>query len=276
MTIVDWLYAIISLGDAVILLVWGFIDLRSGHRRDALFLMAIGSCGLIAYGIGHYKDNEQSAELAVANSNAATANRSVAEALLKQKSIEADNLKLTLTIEGERKQRLELEKTLQDFKLVAQLSDEALAGSSGSYDRLVNRSREKSELGERSRERVKYIERELAYYEQPPGLVLALELSADVNGKKKRLVEYPTRELFRLLQDETITNNTRFSLINDICQKPAAEVDTYALETLKTSKYLPVIAATTTILRRLHNKARSFLDKSGWIAYLVEHNGPSK
>lgn len=269
MALVDWLYAIISLGDATILLIWGLIDLRQGHRRDALFLTAIGFCGLAAYGLGHYREGLLTKDIALANSNATTA-------ALKQKSIEADNLKLTLAIEKERDQRRQLEKTLQDFKLVSQLSDEALVGSSRSYDQLLARSREKSELGERSRERVKYIERALAYYEQPPGVVLALDLSADVNGKKVRLVEYPTGELFRLLQDESITDNTRFSLVNDICQKPAAEVDRSSLETLRTSNYLPALAATTTVLRRLHNKAVPFMDRSGWIAYLIEHSDASK
>jgi hypothetical protein len=128
-------------------------------------------------------------------------------------------------------------------------------------------------MGERAGERVKYIMRELAYYEQPPGIVLALELSANVNGKQVRLSEFPTRDLFKALQDESITNNTRFSLINDISKKPAAEVDRQALETLRTSHYLPAIAATTTILRRLHNNAVPFMEKTGWIAYLVEHTG---
>jgi hypothetical protein len=220
--------------------------------------MVIGFLGLTGYGLGHYKEVSLRAQTAAA--------------ILEQKRIDAENLKLAATIEGERRRRVELEKTLQDFKIVAQLSDEALAGSSTSYDRLVERSREKSEMGERAGERVKYIVRELAYYEQPPGIVLALELSSNVNGKWVRLSEFPARNLFKALKDETITNNTRFSLINDISKKPAVEVDSEALETLRTSHYLPAIAATTTILRRLHHNAVPFMDKAGWIAYLVEHN----
>jgi len=128
-------------------------------------------------------------------------------------------------------------------------------------------------MGDRAEERVQYIMRELAFYEQPPGIVLALDLSANLNGKWVRLSEFPTSSLFRALQDETITNNTRFSLINDISKKPAVEVDAEALKTLRMSRYLPTIAATTTILRRLHHNAVPFMDKAGWVAYLVEHNG---
>jgi hypothetical protein len=262
MTLVDWIYAIISLGDAVILLTWGIIDLRAGHRRDGLFLVVIGFCGLTGYGLGQYKEASLRAQ--------------TASAILEQKRIDAQNLKLAATIEGERKQRVELEKTVQDFKLVAQLSDEALAGSSTSYDRLVERSHERSEMGKRAGELVKYIIRQLAYYEQPPGIVLAGELSVNVNGKQVRLSEFPTSELFKSLQDERITDSTRFSLINDISKKPAAEVDRQAIQTLRTSHYLPAIAATTTILRRLHNNAVPFMDKSGWIAYLVQHSGWAK
>jgi hypothetical protein len=248
MTLVDWFYAGISLGDAAILFVWGLIDLRAGHRRDAFFLMAIGLCSLTAYGLGHYKEDALNAQVAQASKDATTAK-------LEQRRIEGENLKLAKSIEGERTQRVALEKTLQEFKLVSQLSDEALAGSSDSYDRLVERSHEKSEIGQRAGERVKYITRELAYYEQVPGLVLALDLSVPVNGKQVRILEAPTPELFRFLKEETITNNTRFSVINDISKKPVAEVDKNALETLRTSHYLPAIAATTTILRRLHDKA---------------------
>jgi hypothetical protein len=264
MTLVDWLYAVISLGDAAILFIWGLIDLRAEHRRDALFLMAIGLCSLTAYGIGHYKEGALNAQVAQASKDAATAK-------LEEKRIEGENLKLAASIEGERTQRVALEKTLQEFKLVSQLSDEALAGSSNSYDLLVDRSHEKSEIGQRAGERVKYITRDLAYYEQPPGLVLALDLSANVNGKQVRILEAPTADLFRFLQDETITNNTRFSIINDLSKKPVVEVNKSALETLKTSHYLPAIAATTTLLRRLHNKAVPFMDKAGWIAYLTGH-----
>jgi hypothetical protein len=179
-----------------------------------------------------------------------------------------ENSKLILRVEHERDKRVEVEKTLQAFKTLTQFSEEALAGSRASYNRLIELASEKSELGERARERVKYIQKELAYYEQPPGIVLAGQISKTINGQQVRLVEFPTPLLFNTLEDESITNITRFSLINDICQKPLAEVNKYALEMLKTAQYLPAVAATTSILRRLNNKALPFLDIDGWIAYL--------
>jgi hypothetical protein len=178
-------------------------------------------------------------------------------------------------LEDERTKRVEVEKNLQNFKTLTQLSEEALAGSRPSYTRLTRIVQEKSDLSERAQERITYIQRELAYYEQPPGLVLAPEFSATIDEQKVRLVEFPTEQLFVYLQDESITNISRFSLIKDICQKPIAEVNKHSLEMLRNSQYLPVVAATTTILRRLHNKALPFLDIDGWIAYL-ERDGQGK
>jgi hypothetical protein len=290
-TFADVLYALISVLDATVLLIWGALDLRKAHRstdahsaheyrRDGLFLIVIGVIALLAYGIGHYRERLLDAEIATASKEAASANSSAAAATLSGKVIEAheevirrDNLRLQLTVESERKKRQEVEAALQALKTVTQLSEEALSGSRPSFERLVRLSRGSSDLHERAAERVSYILRELAYYEQPPGIVFALELSATVDGKKVRLIEYPTRILFNLFSDESITNTTRFSLVNDICQKPVAEVDENALTVLRRSKYLPAVAATTTILRRLHANALPFMDADGWITYLVTHKG---
>jgi len=99
---VGWIYAIISLGDAAVLLIWGIIDLRAGHRRDGLFLMALGFLGLTGYGLSHYKEASLRAQ--------------TASAILEQKRIDAENLKLAGTIEGERMRRVELEKNASGFQ----------------------------------------------------------------------------------------------------------------------------------------------------------------
>jgi hypothetical protein len=287
MTFADVLYALISILDTTVLLIWGALDLRKAqrstdthsareYRRDGLFLIVIGIIALLAYGIGHYRERLLDAEIATASEKAASASNNAAAAALKEKVIEAheetirqDNLRLQLAVEGERKKRQEVETALQALKTVTQLSDEALSGSRPSFERLVRLSHGPSDLQERAAERVKYILRELAYYEQPPGIVLALELSATVDGKKVCLTAYPTHILFNLFLDESITNTTRFSLVNDICQKPVAEMDENALAVLRNSRYLPAVAATTTILRRLHSNALPFMDTNGWINYLV-------
>jgi hypothetical protein len=257
--VTNLIYALLSFADSTVLIIWGILDLRKFHphdpetfsyRRDGLFLVTIGMCGLGIYAMGHYRDRELNWE--------------IASATLEQKKLEQ-------RIEDERSKRVAMETTLQAFKTLTQLSDEALLGSRDSYVSLLALASEHSEISERAGERIKYIQRELAYYEQPPGIVLALELSATVSGKRVRIIELPTANLFKMLEDETITNTTRFSLINDICQKPIREVDECSREVLAKSKYLPAIAATTTILRRLHKQAGPFLDMTGWLTYL-EHN----
>lgn len=173
-----------------------------------------------------------------------------------------------ISLEAENGKRLEAEKTLQSFKTVTELSEEAIAGSLLAFDQLRDFEQSRSDLGERAHARVQYIAHELAYYDQPAGLVLALELSATVNGKKTRLMEYPTKDLFDYLETVDITSVTRFSVMNDIAKKPLTEVNEQALILLRNSQYLPAVAATTGILRRLHNNARPFLDVKGWISYL--------
>ena len=254
----DFVYSFLSLADAGILIFWGVWDLRKGHGRDALFLMALGLCGLGAYYLGQYKEKLLDAEIQSEKKNVA--------------AIQAGNLNLSKRIGQEQDRRIEVERTLQAFKTLTQYSEEATAGSFSSYKKLQQLARPHTELGQRAQERIKLIQRELAYYEQPPGIVLALELSATVQGTKVRLNTLPTPNLFKLLQDETITNNTRFSLMNDICTKPLNELDQGALKLLKNSQYLPALAATTSILRRLHGKAVPFLDIVGWQTYLV-HRG---
>ena len=211
----------------------------------------------MAYGLGQYREREMTSI--------------IAKASLEQKQLEAANLKYAALVECERQQRLAADTRLQKFKYVGDLSDEALAGSGPSYDKLVTISHEVSDLGKRAQERLLYIRRGLAYYNQPAGIVLALELSETINGKKLRIVEFPTSTLFKLLQNEDISDSTRFSIINDICTKPIAEVDTLSLAVLKTSHYLPAIAATTAILGRFHKGAASFMDKSSWIQLLEKH-----
>jgi hypothetical protein len=241
--------------------------------------LVIGAFALAAYGIGHYREHLLDLEVAKVNDRAAAANKNAMAAalnsskfLLEAQAIEKDNLTLRLGVENERQKRIQAEKALQEFKTLTQLSEEALAGSRISYIQLEKLSRKTSDLSKRASERVKYVVRDLAYYEQPPGIVLALDLSTEVNGKKVRILDYPTGILFNFLRDESIANTTRFSILNDICQKPVKEVDQYALELLRTSQYLPAVAATTTILRRLHNNAVPFMDTNGWIAYLVAGN----
>jgi hypothetical protein len=179
--------------------------------------------------------------------------------------------KLATDVTGLKGQLAEEEASNQAFKEVTRLSEEALAGSRDSYEKLSALGRDTSELGARARARVQYINDQLAYYEQPRGAVLAMDLSIPVNGKSVRLTELPTCSLILSLEEKDISNVTRFSVINDVSTKPVAEVDAGALGLLQHSQYLPAIAATTSILRRLHGHERPFMDVNGWTAYLQEH-----
>jgi hypothetical protein len=196
----------------------------------------------------------------------------LAQAVYPEAGVEAGLSKLASDINGLREQVAKEEASSEAFKAVTQLSEEALAGSRDSYEKLTVLGRDVSDLGARARSRLKYIDNELAYYEQPAGAVLALELSIITNGKSVRLSEYSTCSLIKALEADKITNTTRFSVMNDICKKPIAEVDGASRELLQRSRYMPAIAATTSILRRLHSNERPFLDVNGWIAYLKEHH----
>jgi hypothetical protein len=181
--------------------------------------------------------------------------------------------KLASEVDGLRDQVAKEGASSDAFKKVTELSEEALAGSRDSYEKLAVLGREPSELGARALARLKYIESELAYYEQPPGAVLATDLSITPDGGKPvRLVEYPTCSLILALEEKDISNTTRFSVMNDICRKPVAEVDAGAMGLLQHARYLPAVAATTSILRRLHGHERPFMDSNGWIAYLQGHD----
>jgi hypothetical protein len=101
----DTAYSIASWADALILLVWGAIDLSKGHRRDGGFLLAIGLLAAAISGASHYK--ERSLTLQIENARTAGATAAV-----QVESLRKENLELQTALEQERSHRLHIEAQL--------------------------------------------------------------------------------------------------------------------------------------------------------------------
>jgi hypothetical protein len=205
---------------------------------------AIAILGVLAVVVAVRKSDLDKLQTLERDKQVATANARAEEAILGQRQLAVtgeelknSNLKLGIALEEERVNRIAVEQRLTDLRELSALADHAEAGSRPAYEKLVEISKGQSDLREQATERVTFIHRKLAFYEQPPGVVLALE-------------------------------NTRFSVINDICSKPHNEIAGEALALLKNSRYLPAVAATCTILRRTFTKDIPFMEVGQWERFL--------
>ena len=101
----DTAYSIASWADALILLLWGAIDLSKGHRRDGCFLLAIGVLASAISSTSHYKERSLTLQI----ENARTAGL---DAALQVESLRKNNLELQTALEQERSHRLQIEAQL--------------------------------------------------------------------------------------------------------------------------------------------------------------------
>lgn len=244
---------------------------------------AIAILGVLAVVVVVRKNDLDKLQTLERDKQVAAANARAEEAILGQRQLAVSgeeltnsNLRLGISLEEERVKRLGVEQRLADLRELSALADQAEAGSRPAYEKLLEMSRSASYLRDRATERVTFINRKLAFYEQPPGVVLALDLSATIDGRSVRIAAFPTAQLFKFLEDEAITENTRFSVINDICTKPENEIAREALAMLKSSRYLPAVAATCTILRRTFTKDIPFMDVVQWQEFLQRRFQTSK
>lgn len=175
-------------------------------------------------------------------------------------------------------QRFRAQQELQALNEVYQLADDAMLRSFPAFTRLRMISKEDSPQAKRAAQRVRLLENDLAYYEQPLSMVTNVlhETAPDGSASAEQL---STEELFADLRLATIQREERMLIVKALVttERPAGEVDRFALAVLRNAdnEDLHAVAATTSVLRLMHGRASGdFMNVAGWKTFLENHSGP--
>lgn len=158
---------------------------------------------------------------------------------------------------------------LNDQQVALALFSSALSGSRRDFDTLVRISKGNSSAVEAARKNVEALKKSLDQYRRPTFVTGGIEVTVpDHNGREKNLRDFGATELMALLQSETEGADVMRYMMGYLVVRPRNELVKPALQALKTSQFLPGLAATCGVLLRVYGERAPFMDIDGWIRVL--------
>lgn len=178
-------------------------------------------------------------------------------------------------IENRMQETSEKIEELDKFLELSRLEIGARYGSLGDYKRLLKIASEKSYFQEMAQIRITIILKDVSIYKQPPSLYQGL-IYTKQDGTEIPADSLTTKQLFESLEDPSLADIKRHTLMAHIVRKPKKEILTEALRILTSSNSLPAVTATCGILIEILGKKASFMDFELWTKICKEELSKEK